>query len=63
MDNIFKALNHYCLVYINDVLVFSKIIEQHKDDVLAIIQGRTDHGIILSKTSAFMLNKKLSSWV
>ena len=38
MDNIFKDLNHYCLVYIDDILVFSKTIEQHKIDVLAVTQ-------------------------
>jgi len=27
IDNIFKDLNHCCLVYIDDILVFSKIIE------------------------------------
>jgi len=28
MDNIFKDLNHYCLIYIDDIFVFSKTIEQ-----------------------------------
>ena len=60
MDNIFKDLNHCCLVYIDDILIFSKTIEQHKDDVLAIIQRCIDHGIILVRISVFMLNKKLS---
>jgi len=27
MDNIFKDLNHCCLIYIDDILVFSKTIE------------------------------------
>jgi len=27
MDNILKDLNHCCLVYIDDILVFSKTIE------------------------------------
>ena len=36
MDNIFKDLNHYCLVYNYDILVFSNTIEQHKDYVLAV---------------------------
>ena len=33
-DNIFKDLNHYCLVYMEDIFVFSKTVEQHKSDVL-----------------------------
>ena len=47
MNNIFKDLNYYCLVYIDDILVFSKTIEQHKDDVLAVTQRYIDHDIIL----------------
>ena len=49
MKNIFKDLNHCCLVYIDDILVFSKFIEQPKDDILAITQSCVDHGIILEK--------------
>jgi len=49
MDNIFKDLKHCCLIYIDDILVFSKTIEQHKDDVLAVTQRCIDHGIILGK--------------
>jgi len=49
MDNIFKDLNHCCLVYIDDILVFSKIIKQHKDDVLAVTKRCIDHDIILGK--------------
>ena len=38
MDNIFKDLNHCCLVYIDDILVFFEIMQQHKDDVLTFTQ-------------------------
>jgi len=60
MDNIIKDLNHCYLVYIDDTLVVFKIIEQHKDDVLAVTQRCIDHVSYLVKTNAFMLNKKLS---
>ncbi|PIN05277.1 DNA-directed DNA polymerase [Handroanthus impetiginosus] len=30
MDKIFKNLKNFCLVYINDILIFSKILEEHK---------------------------------
>lgn len=36
MDNIFKDLNNCCLVYIDDILVFFKTIEEYKDDVLVV---------------------------
>ena len=49
MYNIFKDLNHYCLIYIDDILIFSKTTKQYKDDVLAIIQRCIDHDIIFGK--------------
>jgi len=48
-DNIFKDLNHCCLVFIDDILVFFKTIEQNKDDMLAVTQRCIDHEIILGK--------------
>ena len=52
MDNIFKDLNHCCLVCIDDILVFSKTIEQHKDVVLAVTQRCLDHRIILGSNKS-----------
>jgi len=48
-DNIFKDLNNGCLLYIDDIVVFSKTSKQHKDDILAVTQRCIDHGIILGK--------------
>jgi len=43
MDNIFKDLNHCCLSYIDDILVFSKTIEQRKNDILVVTQRCINH--------------------
>ena len=59
MDNIFKDLNHCCLVYIDDILVFSKTIEQHKDDALAITRRCIDHGIILGKSKCIYAEQEI----
>jgi len=59
MDNIFKDLNHCCLVYIDDILVFFKIIEQHKDDLLAVTQRCIDHDIILSKNKYIYVEQEI----
>jgi len=59
IDNIFKDLNHFCLVYIDDILVFSKTIGQHKDDVLTVTQRCIDHGIILGKNKCIYAKQKI----
>ena len=59
MDNIFKDLNHCCLVYIDDILVFSKTVEQHKDDVLAVTKRCIDHEIILGKSKCIYAKQEI----
>ena len=58
MDNIFKDLNHCYLVY-KDMLVFSKTIEQHKDDILVITQRCIDHGIIFGKNKCIYVEQEI----
>ena len=50
MDKIFKDLKHCCLVYIDDILIFSKTLEQHMHDLKAITQECINHGIVLGQT-------------
>jgi len=59
MDNVFKDLNHCCLVYIDGILVFSKTIEQHKDDNLAITRRCIDHGIMLGKNKCIYAEQEI----
>ena len=59
MDIIFKYLNHRYLVYIDDILIFFKIIEQHKDDVLAVTQRYIDYGIIVGKNKCIYTEQKI----
>ena len=59
IDNIFKDLNHCFLVYIDDILVFSKTIEQHKDDVLAVTQKCINHGIILGQNKCIYAKQEI----
>ena len=47
------------MVYIDDILVFSKTIEQHKDDVLAVTQRCIDHGIILGKNKCIYAERDI----
>ena len=59
MDNIFKDLNHCYLAYIDDILDFSKTIDQHKDDVLAVTQRCIDHGIIFGKNKCIYAEQEI----
>ena len=59
MDNIFKDLNYCCLVYIDDILVFSKTIEQRKDDVLAVTKRCIDHEIILGNNKCIYAEQEI----
>jgi len=59
MDNIFKDFNHCYLVYIDDILIVSQTIEQHKDDVLAVVHRCIDHGIILSKNKCIYVEQEI----
>jgi len=59
MDNIFNDVNHHCLVYINDIVVFSKTIKKHKDDVLPIVQEWIDHGIIHGKSKCIYAEQEI----
>jgi len=59
MGNIFNDLNQYCLVYIDDIFVFFKTIEQHKDDILAITQKCISHGIVLDKNKCIYAEQEI----
>ena len=59
MDNIFKDLNNCYLVYVDDILAFSKSMEQHKDDVLTVSQRCIDHGIILGNNKCIYTEQEI----
>ena len=48
MDKIFKDLKFFCVVYIDDILVFYKTIEEHKKHLKIICEKFHKNGIILS---------------
>ena len=58
MDNIFKDLK-CCLVYIDDILVFNKTFERHKDDMLVVTERCIDRGIILGKNKCIYAEQEI----
>ena len=59
MDNVFNDLNHCYLVYIDDILVFSKTIEHHKGDVLVVTKRWIDHGSIFGKNKCTFAEQEI----
>ncbi|KAA3485339.1 RNA-directed DNA polymerase-like protein [Gossypium australe] len=48
MDSIFKKYKKFCVVYIDDILIFSETLENHRKHLNIIAREFIKHGIILS---------------
>jgi len=52
MDTIFSDCTDFCLIYVDDILIFSSNIADHATHLLQFIQKSRDHGLILSAKKA-----------
>jgi len=52
MDTIFSDCTDFCLIYVDDILIFSSNIADHANHLLQFIQKSRDHGLILSAKKA-----------
>ena len=52
MDNVFKPIKEFCIVYVDDILIFSKDLTTHKEHLKAFSSLCKEHGIILSEKKA-----------
>ena len=59
MDNIFKELNNNCLVYIDDILKFSRSIERHRMDIKIITKKCEENEIVLGEKKCVYVQKEL----
>ncbi|PRQ21805.1 putative nucleotidyltransferase, Ribonuclease H [Rosa chinensis] len=55
MDNIFKHVAEFCVVYIDDILVFSKNKEEHMKHLHEVVKLIVQHGIILGEKKIFFI--------
>jgi len=52
VDTIFSDSTDFCLIYVDDILIFSSNIAGHANHILPFIQKSRDHGLILSAKKA-----------
>ncbi|KAK1582461.1 hypothetical protein Q3G72_015277 [Acer saccharum] len=49
MDSILGEFSDFCMVYIDDILIFSRTQEDHHEHLKLVAQKLRDNGVILSK--------------
>jgi hypothetical protein len=59
MDNIFKPFIDFCIVYVDDILVFSKTKEEHCRSLWVIVSEMVERGIILSERKIKLFKDKI----
>ena len=59
MDSIFKNCKDFCLIYIDDIFVFSEILEEYRKHLKIIDEQFVKHGIILSPRKIEQVKKRI----
>ena len=60
MDKSLEGLNHICLAYIDDILIFTKgSREQHLQDIETVLLRIKEKGIVISKKKSKLLQKEI----
>lgn len=59
MDKIFREMNDFCLVYIDDILIFSDSLTDHIKHLEDFIKTIRKHGILLSERKSEVFKNKI----
>ena len=59
MDSIFNKYNNFVLVYIDDILIFSKNKEEHIGHLKLVFAELELHGLVISKKKAYFFKKNM----
>jgi len=59
MNDIFNAHSKFCIVYIDDVLIFSHSIDQHFKPLHAFFHTATQSGLVVSKTKISLFQTRV----
>jgi len=61
MDTILKEFKDFCLIYIDDILVFSnRDLDDHFKKVELVLTRCLEHGVVLSKKKAIIAQNKIN---
>ena len=58
MDNIFRSYN-YIIVYVDDILIASETLEEHRHHLKEFVNICVKEGIVLSSRKAIIEHKKI----
>ena len=59
MNDIFNLISKFCVVYIDDVLIFSETIEQHFKHLKTFFYLAKKNGLVISKTKISLFQTKI----
>lgn len=59
MDKVFRNLNEFCIVYVDDILIFSDDLEQHIRHLDIFIETVRKHGILLSEKKSEIFKNEI----
>eukprot|EP00253_Pinus_taeda_P019034 PITA_19034 len=64
MNNIFhQYLDRFVLIFIDDILVYSRTVEEHQEHLRKVLQTLWDHQLMQNLVSVTSSKKKSSTWV
>ena len=59
MDQVFRKLKDFCIVYVDDILIYSDNLEQHINHLEQFIELVKLHGILLSEKKSEIFKNKI----
>lgn len=59
MDQIFRKLKDFCIVYVDDILIYSETLEEHIKHLEQFIKTIDQHGILLSEKKSEIFKNKI----
>ena len=59
MDKILKEFNEFCIIYVDDILIFSNNKIDHVNHLISFAEKCKKHGILLSKKKVEIMKPRI----